>query len=252
MSLSTHVLDAVRGAPARRGRRPAGAPDGRRLVLWPRRVTDDDGRVAGWDAAARGRAPPGVRHRRLLRRAGRHDLLPRGRRGLRGHRRRRAPPRAAAAQPVRLLDVPGELTMDVAPRAQPVRQGRDPRGAGRPRPAAGTCCTTSPSASRSPATWTRSTSTGDNGAVLPTDTQKNTVYAFAREHGVGQIEDFAPCWPGTSSTPSRRSTGATVTVERVRAGSGWADALVRPGRPRDPHGDGDARRRGHAGSVRAA
>ncbi|MGA9749515.1 MAG: urate oxidase [Nocardioides sp.] len=32
---------------------------------------------------------------------------------------------------------------------------------------------------------------GDNSAVLPTDTQKNTVYAFAREHGVGQVEDFA-------------------------------------------------------------
>jgi urate oxidase len=32
---------------------------------------------------------------------------------------------------------------------------------------------------------------GDNATVLPTDTQKNTVHAFAREHGVGEIEDFA-------------------------------------------------------------
>ena len=32
---------------------------------------------------------------------------------------------------------------------------------------------------------------GDNSKVLPTDSQKNTVYAFAREHGVGEIEDFA-------------------------------------------------------------
>ncbi len=32
---------------------------------------------------------------------------------------------------------------------------------------------------------------GDNSAVLPTDTQKNTVFAFAREHGVGHVEDFA-------------------------------------------------------------
>ncbi len=32
--------------------------------------------------------------------------------------------------------------------------------------------------------------TGDNSAVLPTDTQKNTVFAFARD-GVGQIETFA-------------------------------------------------------------
>ncbi|SNR73207.1 urate oxidase [Haloechinothrix alba] len=32
---------------------------------------------------------------------------------------------------------------------------------------------------------------GDQGEVLPTDTQKNTVFAFASERGVGQIEDFA-------------------------------------------------------------
>jgi urate oxidase len=32
---------------------------------------------------------------------------------------------------------------------------------------------------------------GDNSAVLPTDTQKNTTYAFAREHGVREIEEFA-------------------------------------------------------------
>jgi urate oxidase len=32
--------------------------------------------------------------------------------------------------------------------------------------------------------------TGDNAHVLPTDSQKNTVYAFARRFGIGQIEDF--------------------------------------------------------------
>ena len=32
--------------------------------------------------------------------------------------------------------------------------------------------------------------TGDNAGVLPTDTMKNTVYAFAKEHGVGQPEAF--------------------------------------------------------------
>jgi urate oxidase len=32
---------------------------------------------------------------------------------------------------------------------------------------------------------------GDNRAVLATDTQKNTVYAFAKEHGVGTPEEFA-------------------------------------------------------------
>lgn len=33
--------------------------------------------------------------------------------------------------------------------------------------------------------------TGDNAKVLPTDTQKNTVYGLAKEQGIGEIEDFA-------------------------------------------------------------
>jgi urate oxidase len=32
--------------------------------------------------------------------------------------------------------------------------------------------------------------TGDNSGVLPTDTMKNTVYAFAKEYGVGEPEAF--------------------------------------------------------------
>lgn len=32
--------------------------------------------------------------------------------------------------------------------------------------------------------------TGDNAAVLPTDTQKNTVYAFAKRYGIGEPEEF--------------------------------------------------------------
>lgn len=33
--------------------------------------------------------------------------------------------------------------------------------------------------------------TGDQSQVLPTDTQKNTAFAFAEKYGVGEIEDFA-------------------------------------------------------------
>ncbi len=32
---------------------------------------------------------------------------------------------------------------------------------------------------------------GDQAQVLPTDTQKNTAYAFAMDRGVGEIEDYA-------------------------------------------------------------
>ena len=31
---------------------------------------------------------------------------------------------------------------------------------------------------------------GDNSKVVPTDSQKNTAYAFARRYGVGEIEQF--------------------------------------------------------------
>jgi urate oxidase len=33
--------------------------------------------------------------------------------------------------------------------------------------------------------------TGDNSKVVPTDTQKNTVFAFAKESPVGEVEEFA-------------------------------------------------------------
>lgn len=53
---------------------------------------------------------------------------------------------------------------------------------------------------------------GDNANVLPTDTQKNTVYAFAAEHGVGAIEDFA-LRLGRNFVTTPSITGALVTVE---------------------------------------
>ncbi|TYB46872.1 factor-independent urate hydroxylase [Actinomadura chibensis] len=31
---------------------------------------------------------------------------------------------------------------------------------------------------------------GDNAAVLPTDSQKNTVFAFAKKHGIAAVEEF--------------------------------------------------------------
>jgi urate oxidase len=49
---------------------------------------------------------------------------------------------------------------------------------------------------------------GDNSAVLATDTQKNTVYAFASEHGVGTPEEFA-------SRLARHFLGGAITRARV-------------------------------------
>lgn len=53
--------------------------------------------------------------------------------------------------------------------------------------------------------------TGDNAAVLTTDAQKNTVFAFAAEHGVGEIEDF-----GTLLARHFVSSQAAISVARIR------------------------------------
>jgi urate oxidase len=50
---------------------------------------------------------------------------------------------------------------------------------------------------------------GDNRAVLATDTQKNTVYAFAAEHGVGTPEEFALLL-------GRHFLGGAITRARVQ------------------------------------
>ena len=50
---------------------------------------------------------------------------------------------------------------------------------------------------------------GDNRAVLATDTQKNTVYAFAKEHGVGTPEEFA-------LRLARHFLGGAITRARVQ------------------------------------
>jgi urate oxidase len=79
---------------------------------------------------------------------------------------------------------------------------------------------------------------GDNSAVLPTDSQKNTVYAFAADAPLGEIEDFALRLANhfvATSQPVRR---ATVHVdeqawERIEiSGAGHPHAFRRAGEER--------------------
>jgi urate oxidase len=56
--------------------------------------------------------------------------------------------------------------------------------------------------------------TGDNSGVLATDTQKNTVYAFAREHGVGEIEAFGLRLGRHFVTSLHTIHRATVSIEQ--------------------------------------
>ena len=58
--------------------------------------------------------------------------------------------------------------------------------------------------------------TGDQAAVLPTDTQRNTVFAFAKEHRVRPIEDYALRLARHFVETVPAVTGALVEVEEYR------------------------------------
>jgi urate oxidase len=63
---------------------------------------------------------------------------------------------------------------------------------------------------------------GDQSAVLPTDTQKNTVFAFAKSHGVDQIEDFALALARHFVDDVAPVTGARIAVDEY----GWERIAV--------------------------
>ncbi|PZF81100.1 factor-independent urate hydroxylase [Jiangella anatolica] len=77
--------------------------------------------------------------------------------------------------------------------------------------------------------------TGDQAAVLPTDTQKNTAFAYAKLHGVGSVEDYALALGSRLLDACPAAEAAQVRVEEY----GW-----------DRIGDHSFVRRG--GSVRTA
>ena len=57
---------------------------------------------------------------------------------------------------------------------------------------------------------------GDQASVLPTDSQKNTCFAFAKEKGVGEIEDYALDLARHFVNDIEPVTGARVEVEEYR------------------------------------
>ncbi|EME55745.1 factor-independent urate hydroxylase [Amycolatopsis decaplanina] len=59
--------------------------------------------------------------------------------------------------------------------------------------------------------------TGDNADVVATDTQKNTVYAFAKEAPVGEIEDFALRLGHHFVGSHQHITGARILIDE----HGW-------------------------------
>ncbi len=76
---------------------------------------------------------------------------------------------------------------------------------------------------------------GDQSRVLPTDTQKNTAFAFAKRHGVTSPEDYALALGTRLLEATPAATGASISVEeyawdRIQVdGSGHDHAFVRRG-----------------------
>lgn len=72
---------------------------------------------------------------------------------------------------------------------------------------------------------------GDQSQVLPTDTQKNTVFAFARSRGVGEIEDFGLALARHFVDDVAPVTGAEVRLEEFTWDrvAGHDHAFTKPG-----------------------
>ncbi|GAB3027804.1 urate oxidase [Nocardioides flavus (ex Wang et al. 2016)] len=76
---------------------------------------------------------------------------------------------------------------------------------------------------------------GDQSAVLPTDTQKNTAFAFAKRHGVTSPEDYAIALGRRLLAATPAATGAEIAVDehawdRIAVdGDGHDHAFVRRG-----------------------
>jgi urate oxidase len=76
---------------------------------------------------------------------------------------------------------------------------------------------------------------GDNSSVLATDTQKNTVYAFAREYGVGEPEEFALRLGRHFIESVPPVNGARIAIDQYAwdripvGGAGHDHSFVKPG-----------------------
>ena len=81
---------------------------------------------------------------------------------------------------------------------------------------------------------------GDQSQVLPTDTQKNTAFAYAKKHGVSSPEDYALALGGRLLEATPVATGATIAVEeyawdRIDGRRRRPRPRVRPPRGRGAH-----------------
>jgi urate oxidase len=83
--------------------------------------------------------------------------------------------------------------------------------------------------------FTEAHTTGDQANVLPTDTQKNTAFAFAKEHGVTSPEDYALSLGARFLDVTPAATASRIEVEEYAwdrievGGTGHDHAFVKRG-----------------------
>jgi urate oxidase len=77
--------------------------------------------------------------------------------------------------------------------------------------------------------FTEAHTTGDQAAVLPTDTQKNTAFAYAKLRGVDSIEDYALALGGRLLEATPAASTAQVRVEQYAWDRLGQHAFVRRG-----------------------
>ena len=83
--------------------------------------------------------------------------------------------------------------------------------------------------------FTEAHTTGDQASILPTDTQKNTAFAFAKEHGVTSPEDYALTLGARFLDVTPAATASRIEVEEYAwdrievGGAGHDHAFVKRG-----------------------
>jgi urate oxidase len=77
--------------------------------------------------------------------------------------------------------------------------------------------------------FTDAHTTGDQAAVLPTDTQKNTAFAYAKLHGVSSIEDYALALGNRLLEATPAASAAQARVEEYAWDRLGQHAFVRRG-----------------------
>ena len=108
---------------------------------------------------------------------------------------------------------------------EPVRQGGEPRRPDRARHRPPRDPRPQRQHRRCAATSTAAHVDGDQSAVLPTDTQKNTAFAYAKQHGVASPEDYALALGRRLLEATPAATAAQVRRRGVRLGPDQVDGV---------------------------